>query len=111
MATAMTEIFKTLGEGSMKKLFAALLCSLFFLSGSNLALATQPSYEDVPDYEWYVEYVEEVTLRGWMTGVDETHFSPDSPVTRAAVITVLWRMEGKPQIGRASGRERVSRSV
>lgn len=97
MAAAMTEIFKTLGEGSMKKLFAALLCSLLFLSGSNLALATQPSYEDVPDYEWYVEYVEEVTLRGWMTGVDETHFSPDSPVTRAAVITVLWRMEGKPQ--------------
>lgn len=80
----------------MKKIFTALFCGLLLLGGIPPALAVQLPYEDIPDYEWYVEYVEEVTSRGWMTGVDETHFSPDSPVTRAAVITVLWRMEEKP---------------
>lgn len=80
----------------MKKIFTALFCGLLLLGGIPPALAVQLPYEDIPDYEWYVEYVEEVTGRGWMTGVDETHFSPDSPVTRAAVITVLWRMEEKP---------------
>lgn len=81
----------------MKKIFTALFCGLLLLGSLQPALAAPLPYEDIPDYEWYVEYVEEVTSRGWMTGVDETHFSPDSPVTRAAVITVLWRMEGKPQ--------------
>lgn len=81
----------------MKKIFTALFCGLLLLGSLPPALAAPLPYEDIPDYEWYVEYVEEVTSRGWMTGVDETHFSPDSPVTRAAVITVLWRMEGKPQ--------------
>lgn len=81
----------------MKKLFTALFCGLLLLGGLQPALAAQSSYLDVPDYEWYVEDVEEVTRLGLMTGVEEGYFSPDSPVTRAAVITVLWRMEEKPQ--------------
>ena len=31
-----------------------------------------------------------------MTGVSESQFAPTANVTRATVVTVLWRMEGSP---------------
>ena len=33
---------------------------------------------------------------GITAGVDETHFAPDQPCTRAQVVTFLWRFAGKP---------------
>ncbi len=54
-------------------------------------------YTDVPETEWYAQEVAAVTERGLMTGVAPGVFAPLSPVTRAAVVTVLWRLEGSPQ--------------
>lgn len=54
-------------------------------------------YTDVPGTAWYADEVAAVTEQGLMTGVGEGLFAPADPVTRAAVVTVLWRLEGCPQ--------------
>lgn len=37
-----------------------------------------------------------MSLGGYMTGTSEAAFSPNAAVTRATVVTVLWRLEGAP---------------
>ena len=54
------------------------------------------SYSDVPAGAWYAEAVTEVIADGLMDGVSDTLFSPNTPVTRAMVVTTLWRLEGEP---------------
>lgn len=97
----------------MKKLLA-LLCALCLL-GSTAALAEEAPegagedlYPDVPGYEWYAEAVAQVTEQGLMKGSDDGLFHPNDPVSRAAVITVLWRMEDCPAPGDPDWRENPS---
>ena len=35
---------------------------------------------------------------GYMTGYSETKFGPSDTMTREQLVTVLWRMEGEPQV-------------
>ncbi len=65
--------------------------------------AVPPSYTDVPGTAWYADEVAAVTEQGLMTGVGEGLFAPGDPVTRAAVVTVLWRLEGCPQPAEGTG--------
>ena len=87
----------------MKKRYAALLCAVSLCAGLALPAAAAGGYADVPAGSWYESAVEEVTTQGYMTGVDETHFAPTANVTRATVVTVLWRMAGAPAADAASG--------
>ena len=81
----------------MKKWIASLLCGLCLLQVPiALAEGDIPLYPDVPDSEWYADDVLQVTQRGLMSGLDDGCFHPTDPVNRAAVITVLWRMEECP---------------
>lgn len=41
-------------------------------------------------------YVTEVAALGFMTGIEPEVFAPESILTRAQVITILWRMDGCP---------------
>lgn len=82
----------------MKKIIAALLCGFSLLSFST-AFATEGDalFPDVPAGEWFAPYIEQVVEMGLMNGLDDGYFHPNDPVSRAAVITVLWRMEDCPQ--------------
>ena len=51
---------------------------------------------------WYAPHVDYVYDHSLMNGTGEHTFSPDSPVTRAMVATVLWRMEGSPKASGSS---------
>lgn len=77
----------------MKKRWIALLCALCLLP---LRARAGTSYPDVAGDEWFVEAMEAMTEEGIMTGLEGGVFGPYEPVTRATVITVLWRMEGSP---------------
>jgi len=83
----------------MKKRWIALLCALCLLPlPARADEPAAPSYPDVVGDEWFAGAAEELAEEGIMTGLKGGLFGPYEPVTRATVITVLWRLEGSPQV-------------
>ncbi len=73
------------------------------LCGEALPSEEQPTpcasadYTDVPDEsDWAHEGIDFVIERGLMNGVDANIFAPEETMDRAMLVTVLWRLEGKP---------------
>ena len=56
-------------------------------------------FYDVPNTKWYYQYVGNAVYHGWMTGTGNYIFAPDSKVTRAMLVTMLYSMAGKPTAG------------
>ncbi len=54
-------------------------------------------YTDVNTDDWYHEGIDFVTEHGLMDGVGNGLFRPDKPMTRAMLVTVLWRHMGCPE--------------
>ena len=55
-------------------------------------------YSDMFDTDWFFEYVRYVTEKGLMKGTSDGKFSPDVTMTRAMLVTVLYRLEDKPEV-------------
>ena len=77
----------------MKKLLTFALCAALAFA---LCCAPAAAYSDVSDGAWYAEAVGYCTDNGLMDGMGDGTFAPDAPVTRAQLVTVLWRLAGKP---------------
>ncbi len=56
------------------------------------------SFEDVKDGDRYADAVRYVREKELMAGVSETEFSPDTDLTRAQLITILWNSKGQPVV-------------
>lgn len=56
------------------------------------------TYWDVPTYEWFYDYVKYVSYNDYMNGTSSSHFDPNEPMTRAMLVTVLYRMVGSPSV-------------
>ena len=54
---------------------------------------------------WYHGAVEFAAGRGLFNGTGEFSFSPESTMTRAMLVTVLWRSAGEPKQGQNSFRD------
>lgn len=54
-------------------------------------------FSDVTDSDWFSSDVRYVNDKGLMSGTDENAFSPNKAMTRAMIVTVLWRLEGQPE--------------
>jgi hypothetical protein len=52
----------------------------------------------VSDEDWFFDDVMYGFFSGLMTGTSTTSFSPNTPATRAMILTMLHRMEGSPDI-------------
>ena len=59
-------------------------------------------FTDVPENTWYYNAVSFVTASGLFNGTSETTFSPNASMTRAMLVTVLWRYAGEPMDGENS---------
>ena len=55
------------------------------------------AFPDLDTSQWYHRYVDYAIENGLMGDAGDGTFSPDRTLTRAQVITVLWRLEGEPQ--------------
>ena len=84
----------------MKKHRLARLCSILLLAALlvSLTVPLASAYSDVtrsafPDYFDAINYV---TDNGLMNGTSSTQFEPNSFVSRAMVVTTLYRMAGSP---------------
>lgn len=55
-------------------------------------------FADVPQDVWYYNAVKAAFDRKLMVGVDDTHFEPETDVTRGMFATTLYRLESEPEI-------------
>ena len=60
---------------------------------------SEQSYTDVSEKEWYYDAVQYATQNGLMNGIGDGKFDPEGSMTRAMLVTVLWRYEGEPAEG------------
>ena len=60
--------------------------------------APAKTFSDVPADAWYAPAVKYAVSKGLMQGTGEDTFDPEGPVTRATVITVLYRAAGSPAV-------------
>lgn len=56
------------------------------------------SYTDVAKNAWYHDYVDFMVENGYMNGVSNTLFDVDGSVTRAQLVTILYRVAGEPSV-------------
>ena len=59
-------------------------------------------YWDVSERDSHYEAVRYVTEHELMNGMGVGHFSPNAEMTRAMMVTILWRMEGKPAAAKSA---------
>ena len=61
--------------------------------------ATRPEtrFVDVKPGSWYYESIVYAVSNGLMNGVGDSKFEPEEGMTRAMLVTVLWRYEGSPK--------------
>jgi hypothetical protein len=57
-----------------------------------------PGFDDVDNDSWYHAYVQFVAKNDIMQGTGEGSFSPHTTLSRAMLATILWRLEGEPEV-------------
>lgn len=60
------------------------------------------TFNDIVKGAWYKKSVDYVLTKGLMSGVSVYKFSPEGTITRAMVVTVLYRLDGSPEISAGS---------
>lgn len=55
-------------------------------------------FEDVRENDWFYGDVAYTNQLGLMNGTSENLFSPNAPLTRAMLVTILYRSEGEPAV-------------
>ena len=77
------------------------LISSIVASGALQPGASASQFTDLTSGSWYYDGVRYALEKGLMTGTSARTFAPDRPVTRAMLVTILWRLAGEPY-GRVS---------
>ena len=81
----------------LKGILVFMLSGFMFLGFGNTASAAE--YPDVNPGDWYYQYVQDVSGKGLMSGYSDTgKFGPNDKLTRGQFATILWRMEGSPEV-------------
>ena len=59
-------------------------------------------FADVSSSDWFYNDVRYVYEKGIMDGTGADRFSPNAPLTRAMIVTILYRMAGSPSVSDSS---------
>ena len=87
----------------MKRMVSTTLAALLLAALLTLpAQAVETTYTDIPPDAWYAWCVSDATDRGLMNGTGNGTFTPDGDLTRAMLVTVLWRLAGEPEAENAA---------
>ncbi len=93
-------------EFMRKKITVFSLVASMFLSTSTLGATP---FKDISDH-WGRKEIEWGYTKGIAKGVTEDEFAPDKDVTRAMFITMLYRLEGSPEVDSASAFKDVTKN-
>lgn len=74
---------------------AMLVQILYSLAGKpDVSKLPELRFTDVADGDWYADAVRWAYAKGATGGVDDEHFAPNSQLTRAQLVTMLYRIYG-----------------
>ena len=62
------------------------------------ALTKSSDFADVTEDDWFYAEVNRAAQLGLFNGVGEAHFNPEGQVSRAMLVTVLYRLAGEPEV-------------
>lgn len=77
-------------------------CGITWLEIEEAYGAAMGRFVDLSSDQWYFEGVKSMVCRGLFNGVSTHHFRPDNSMTRAMLVTVLWRYAGEPEAGNST---------
>ena len=81
-----------------KRLLPLIMSLLFLLSAIPASAADGSSFADVNPGAWYAKAAAYCQENGLMNGTGDNEFSPEVPMTRAMMATVLYQMAGSPAV-------------
>ncbi len=81
----------------MKRKWFPMLIALLLAVLTIVGSAAELPFTDVRADMWYYEAVQYVYEKELFAGVTTTTFEPNAPMTRAMLVSVLWRLEGRPE--------------
>lgn len=58
-------------------------------------------FTDVSESDWFYESIKYAAETGLFGGMTDTSFEPNTAITRAMLVTVLWRSDGEPVVNYA----------
>ena len=64
----------------------------------NVTFKDKDGFSDVGPNDWFYDAVLYAVDNGLMNGVGGDLFAPNAPTTRAMIVTILYRMEGEPDV-------------
>ena len=67
------------------------------LCNRDITYDTAPIFEDCPQ-QYYRDAIDYFYEKQYVNGMNSTHFSPATPLTRGMVVAILYRMEGSPAV-------------
>lgn len=84
----------------MRQHILSMLLTFCILLGCSLSAAAveEAGFSDVPADAWYADAVVFCRENGLMSGTTSATFSPDDTMTRAMLVTVLYREAGSPAL-------------
>lgn len=94
-------------------LLTALVMAVSLLPATSRAAETEPietthlpaqadlPFGDISAGAWYADAVRYAYENGLMSGISEKAFAPDGTATRGQIVTILWRLAGKPVVNYA----------
>ena len=65
--------------------------------GYKFVARSEVPFSDIKTSDWYYNSVKYCTDNKIIYGTSDTTFSPNNNLTRANLVTILWRMEGSPK--------------
>ena len=107
-------ILNGMGDGTFRPsegLTRAQLCALL-VQALNLRAADElPDFSDVPDGSWYEPYIKAAQAAGYVEGLGDGTFSPDTKVTHEQAITILGRMAANLNVSLRSSSKNVPADI
>lgn len=64
---------------------------------TDVVLPWKNPFSDVKESDWFYNGVRYVFEKNLMSGVDVDQFAPNTPLTRAMLVTILYRFDGSPE--------------
>ena len=97
-----TEIPSTYNRSISSIVFVVNHFSLYVIDYDASAVWSNP-FSDVKDTDWFYDAVKFVSSQGLMNGTGANTFAPNANLTRAMLVTILYRAEGEPTVSGNGG--------